>query len=213
MLKGLKDLVAISRHYGGDKSFVIAGGGNTSWKTDDVLYVKASGTYLGTIGEEGFVALNRHQLAAMSDKKYSGEAGAREAEVKSDLLKSRLAPELNQRPSVEASVHNVIPYAYIVHLHPTVVNGLLCANEASGAVKSMFGDEAVYIPYITPGYILFKTIEEKTKAHFEIHGRYPNMYFLENHGIFVGADTVGEIEQIYKTVLETIKGSVALGAR
>jgi rhamnose utilization protein RhaD (predicted bifunctional aldolase and dehydrogenase)/NAD(P)-dependent dehydrogenase (short-subunit alcohol dehydrogenase family) len=208
MKEALKQLIDISRHYGKDARYVIAGGGNTSWKTAETLYVKASGTSLASIDEQGFVALDRKLLALMSEKKYSNEAAAREAEVKSDLLKSRLMPALNQRPSVEASVHNVIPHPYVVHLHPTIVNGLLCANDALKVVTEGFGDQAVYLPYITPGYILFKSIEEKTKEYHGTHGRYPNIYFLENHGIFVGADTTAAVEEIYKGVIATINGAV-----
>ena len=47
----LETLVKLSRFYGGDPSFVLAGGGNTSVKTDDVLYVKASGCALACVTE------------------------------------------------------------------------------------------------------------------------------------------------------------------
>ena len=60
----LKDLVEISRRYGTDE-FALAGGGNTSCKDDETLAVKASGTALRTIGEDGFVLLDRARLAAM----------------------------------------------------------------------------------------------------------------------------------------------------
>ena len=45
----LKELVDISRFYGVNKDYVIAGGGNTSYKDDKYLWVKASGTTLGTV--------------------------------------------------------------------------------------------------------------------------------------------------------------------
>jgi len=60
----LKDLVDISREYGSDPRWVVAGGGNTSLKIDDVLYVKASGFPLATIDEGGFARMDRSKLAA-----------------------------------------------------------------------------------------------------------------------------------------------------
>ena len=38
----LRELTALSRLYGGDPDFVLAGGGNTSFKTADFLYVKVT---------------------------------------------------------------------------------------------------------------------------------------------------------------------------
>ena len=43
MNREIKDLLEISRFYGTDKNFVIAGGGNTSFKNDSTIWVKASG--------------------------------------------------------------------------------------------------------------------------------------------------------------------------
>ncbi len=47
--KHITDLISVSRHFGADKAYVIAGGGNTSYKNDRDIWVKASGTTLGDI--------------------------------------------------------------------------------------------------------------------------------------------------------------------
>ncbi|MBM3701454.1 MAG: class II aldolase, partial [Actinobacteria bacterium] len=56
----IKELVRISRFYGKDPSFLLAGGGNTSYKDNKYLYVKASGFKLASIGKDGFVKLERN---------------------------------------------------------------------------------------------------------------------------------------------------------
>jgi len=201
---GLKKLIEASRRYGKDISNVIAGGGNTSVKEGNVLWVKASGFELGTINESGFVALDRDGLRKLSAFKYSDNEIERENQVKSDLLKSRIYPEKNQRPSVEASVHDAIQYKFVVHLHPTLVNGVLCARHSEKHIGEMF-PEAVYLPYITPGYILFKEVEKQNEGYKSKHGRYPKVFFLENHGIFVGADTITEIDATYANIFNKIK--------
>ncbi len=200
----ISEIIEISRYYGSDPAYVIAGGGNTSMKDDDVMYVKASGYRLGTIDASGFVALDRKVLKAMYGKQYDAGPEIREKQVKSDLLRSRLYPELNQRPSVEASVHDAIPYRFVVHLHPGLVNGITCSKRAGEIVGELFGDEAVYIPYITPGYILFREFVRQNDMYYEKHGRYPQIFFLQNHGIFVGADTTEEIREIYERVMDAI---------
>jgi rhamnose utilization protein RhaD (predicted bifunctional aldolase and dehydrogenase) len=70
----IQDLISISQFYGRDSRFVIAGGGNTSYKNSDKIWVKASGSSLATINEEGFAVLDRALLNPMSEKQYSSNA-------------------------------------------------------------------------------------------------------------------------------------------
>ena len=85
----ISELISVSRRYGGDPNYVVAGGGNTSWKTADSLYVKASGFALATIGEEGFVKMNRGLLGAIWGKAYPSDADQRESAVLEDMMAAR----------------------------------------------------------------------------------------------------------------------------
>jgi len=208
MKEALKELIEISQFYGNNKDFTIASGGNTSVKNDELMYVKASGFELGKIHEEGYVALDRHMLERLKTKKYSEDSDVREAEVKSDLLKSRLNPEKNMRPSVEASVHHAIKYKFVIHMHPTLVNAVTCSKNAEAVIHELFGDEVVYIPYITPGYILYKEVENQSQAYYEQKGRYPQIFFLQNHGVFVSAETTREVREKYDWVIKSIKSKI-----
>ncbi len=208
MEKALQELIDISQFYGKNKDFTIASGGNTSVKNDEVMYVKASGFELGKIGEEGYVAMDRILLDRLKTREYSKDEKQREAEVKSDLLKSRIFPELNQRPSVEASVHHAIRYKFVIHMHPTLVNAVTCAKNAQKTIEELYGDEAVFIPYITPGYILYKEIENQNDTYFAAHGKYPEIFFLQNHGVFVGAQTTEGIKEKYEWIIKEISKKI-----
>ena len=208
MKQALKELIEISQFYGNDKDFTIASGGNTSVKNDEVMYVKASGFELGKIGEEGYVALDRKMLEGLKTKTYSNNSEEREAQVKSDLLKSRLHPEQNRRPSVEASVHHAIRYSFVIHMHPTIVNAVTCSKNAQATCEQLFGTEQVFVPYITPGYILYKEIEHQNDMYFEAHGKYPHVFFLQNHGVFVGAETTDEVREKYDWIISSIQGKI-----
>ncbi len=208
MKEALKELIEISRFYGRNKDFTIASGGNTSVKNEDEMYVKASGFELGKIGEEGYVALDRHMLEKLRTKTYSDNPEQREAQVKSDLLKSRLFPEQNRRPSVEASVHHAIKYKFVIHMHPTYVNAVMCAKNAESEIQQLFGDEVVFIPYITPGFILYQEIENQNDRYFNLKGRYPKVFFLQNHGVFVGAETTKEVKEKYTWIIDSIKAKI-----
>lgn len=208
MKVALSELIKISRFYGNDKDFTIASGGNTSVKNEEVMYVKASGFELGKIGEEGYVALDRRMLENLKTKTYSSDPEVREAQVKSDLLKSRVHPEQNKRPSVEASVHHAIRYKFVIHMHPTYVNAVMGAKDAKEVIDELFGDEVVFIPYITPGFILYQEIENQNDDYFQSKGRYPQIFFLQNHGVFVAAETTEEVTEKYDWIIGAIKNKI-----
>ena len=204
-MKELEILVAVSRKYGEDSRFVIAGGGNTSYKDENHLWVKASGHALATIDENGFAVLDRAKLAPMGEKAYSADPTEREAQVKEDLASACLTRD--RRPSVETSLHDCMEYAYVVHLHPTLVNGLMCSVNAANICDELF-PEALYIEYTDPGYTLFKKVFDRLKAWKAEKGRQPQVIFLQNHGVFVGADTPEEIDAIYGSILDNLERRV-----
>ena len=205
-MKEIEQLIKISQKYGRDSRYVIAGGGNTSYKNADKLWVKASGHALATITEDGFAVLDRKLLNVISEKTYSDDTATREEEVKNDLAAACITKD--RRPSVETSMHNAMSAAYIVHLHPTLVNGLMCSQNAEAETGRLFGDTAVYIPYTDPGYVLFKEVENRIKAYRAKFGKEPSILLLQNHGIFVGADTIEQVEAIYDDVIAKIEKAV-----
>ncbi len=202
----IEDLIAISRKFGQDSRFVIAGGGNTSYKNEDRLWVKASGHALATITEDGFAVLDRALLNPMGEKAYSEDTALREEQVKNDLAAACITKD--RRPSVETSLHNCMGFAFVVHLHPTLVNGLMCSVNAAAACKELF-PEALYIEYTDPGYTLFKKVYDRIQEYKAANGKEPQVIFLQNHGIFVGGDTTAEIEGIYSEIIGKLEAKVA----
>jgi rhamnose utilization protein RhaD (predicted bifunctional aldolase and dehydrogenase)/NAD(P)-dependent dehydrogenase (short-subunit alcohol dehydrogenase family) len=205
-MKEIDELIEVSRKFGGDSRFVIAGGGNTSYKNEDRLWVKASGHALATITEDGFAVLDRTLLNQMGEKAYSEDTALREEQVKNDLAAACVTKD--RRPSVETSLHNCMGFAFIVHLHPTLVNGLMCSVDAEAACKELF-PEALYIEYTDPGYTLFKKVYDRIKAYKAASGKEPQVIFLQNHGIFVGGNTTAEIEGIYSEIIGKLEARVA----
>jgi rhamnose utilization protein RhaD (predicted bifunctional aldolase and dehydrogenase) len=195
----LKQLVEISRYYGSDPGYVIAGGGNTSYKNDKELFIKASGISLATIDVNGFVKISREKLKQIGQASFPEDPAKREHAVKLALGEAVISPK-HLRPSVETSLHNLIGFPFVVHTHPTVVNAVMCSNDASSAVEERFGSEAIYMEYTDPGYILFKKLEGLVRAHELKHGKSPQIIFLQNHGVFVGADSPDEIKALYRTI-------------
>ncbi|HET6437664.1 MAG TPA: SDR family NAD(P)-dependent oxidoreductase [Anaeromyxobacter sp.] len=198
----LKELVEVSRLYGRNPDYVLAGGGNTSFKDRDTLFIKASGVPLGTIAESGFVALSRQRLAEMASRTYSPDAARREEEVKNDLLSARSDPASGLRPSVESSLHDLIDYPYVVHTHPHLVNAAMCGRTGAAAVRRLFGGDAVYVPYADPGYTLFKRVA--TELGKRRGRRPPSLIFLENHGVFVGGPSAAAVKRTYAAMMRAL---------
>jgi len=204
MEMSIKELVKISRFYGKDPDFLLAGGGNTSFKDDKYLYIKASGFKLASIREDGFVKLNRNKLSRILEKKYPTDADLRERQVLKDLMDSRSKGE-TRRPSVESLLHDVLPQKYVVHTHPSMVNGLTCSKKGRRFAERLFHTCCMWINSVNPGYTLAKLIKTQMIRHEKKYKTLPDVIFLENHGMFVGAETIRDIKAIHNFIIEILK--------
>ena len=205
----LQMLTVMSNKYGADENFVLAGGGNTSFKDNGVMAVKTSGTQLATIKAEEFVKMDMNPLTAMLNKDYPKDDDAREAAALADMMATRLPGEEAKRPSVEAILHAMFPQKFVLHTHPALINGMTCGKSGEAMCREMFGDSAVWVPLTKPGYVL-ATVCKRLFAEAEAKiGKHPQIVILQNHGIFVAADTVGEIDAIMNDVVAKFNSKIA----
>ena len=72
----------------------------------------------------------------------------------------------------------------------------------------LFGDQVLFVPYTDPGYTLFKKLESDIKQYREKFSGDPQIIFLENHGVFVSADTTEEIKKIYSDIIQKISENI-----
>ena len=198
----LNQLAAMSNKYGADAAFVLAGGGNTSFKSDKNLWIKGSGTSLATIRAEDFVVMDRADLAKMWTAQYPADEAAREAAVLQDMMDARVKGE-TRRPSVETLLHDLFPQKYVLHVHPALVNGLTCSREGQKAMERLL-PEAVWVDACKPGYILALECKKVMDAYRQASGRDCSLLFLQNHGIFFAADTVEELDALAAAVMDKL---------
>ena len=206
---GIQKLLEMSHRYGADPAYVLAGGGNTSYKDGGVMWVKGSGATLATMGEAQFVQMDVAKLTGMLAKGYPAEDGAREREALADMLAARLPGEEEKRPSVEAILHALFPYRYVLHTHPALVNGLTCGRDGEFACQRLFGESVVWIPLTKPGYILAKVCKEAFDAARRATGVFPKVALMQNHGLIVAADSVGEIDARMAEIMAVLQAQVA----
>ena len=200
-------LVALSRRYGGDPAWLLAGGGNTSYKDGSTLLIKASGKALATIGSDGFCAMDRTRLAAMWSREYPADSDARETAVLADLMEAR-HPGQTGRPSVETLMHDLFPQAYVVHTHPGLVNGLTCGRDGEARFQELFRDEGVWVPCVDPGLVLARAVRTAVENFRRRTGRLPDLMFMQNHGLLVAADTPEGIDEISGRVFSRLQAEL-----
>jgi rhamnose utilization protein RhaD (predicted bifunctional aldolase and dehydrogenase)/NAD(P)-dependent dehydrogenase (short-subunit alcohol dehydrogenase family) len=205
----LETLVKLSRFYGSDPDFVLAGGGNTSVKIGDRLHVKGSGHALATIPPEGFVEMDRKQLEALLNSNLSEGRMEREAEFKAATLAARVYPEKGQRPSVEALLHHLMPGQFVVHTHSTLVNMITCCVRGPELAQELAAD-VVWIPEVDPGYILSQVLRKSLEDYQRSTGKKcPRAVLMQNHGLVISGETPEEIRGHTDWLVETLRRKLA----
>jgi rhamnose utilization protein RhaD (predicted bifunctional aldolase and dehydrogenase) len=200
----IEALVELSRFYGNNPEYILAGGGNTSWKDGETLYVKGSGFSLADVTACSFVKMGRKALALIWEKTYPESSDERESAVLADMMAAKKPGEEQKRPSVEALLHDILPFSYVAHLHPALVNGLTCSRRGEEAAREIFNDGILWIPSTNPGYILSRLVKTAMGAYHEKHGTFAPVILLQNHGVFAGADSADGVKELYGEIMSKI---------
>jgi rhamnose utilization protein RhaD (predicted bifunctional aldolase and dehydrogenase)/NAD(P)-dependent dehydrogenase (short-subunit alcohol dehydrogenase family) len=151
----LDSLVHLSNLLGRETRLVQPGGGNTSIKVGDALFVKGSGTDLRTIGREGFARLSLSRLDALRDADAMSDA-----EMMRFMASCMLAE--GPAPSVETPLHSLLPHRVVAHTHDVATMSL--TNVGDGTAERLIGElfegGIVYVPYTRPGFPLARSVSE-----------------------------------------------------
>ena len=173
-----------------------AAGGNTSLKSDGVMWIKASGTWLkDALTRDIFVAVD-HAALMQALARNDPACETCTAFVRTDLNASGL------RPSIETTVHALMPQRVVVHVH--------CVNTIAWAIRSDAADRLserlagfawAFIPYARPGLPLAGAIAERLRPGVDV-------LVLGNHGLVVAADTVAAAEALLDRVVHAVQRPV-----
>ncbi len=183
--KNLDDLglrVYTSRLLGKNSNLVLHGGGNTSVKIDDILYVKGSGWDLATIEKEGFSPVKTIKLIELLD--YERLSDSDMVRLQREALIDKNAPN----PSVEAILHALIPYKFVDHTHADAMVTISNSNYGEEIISEIYRDYLI-VPYVMPGFLLAKTVYSMSE---EIDWESIKGIILLNHGIFTFANSAKE---------------------
>ena len=201
--KLLSELLRVSHHFGSDPEYVIEGGGNTSVKVGPELHIKASGTRLGTLQPCDIVALDRSRVAALMELDSRQEEHLLESIVTRGLMEARIESS-GPKPSVEATLHNLLEATYVVHTHPTILNAFGCSIPGRKLLQNLAPDLA-WVPYVNPGLRLAVAVRKALETYRQHHQREPAAIVMANHGLIVGGDSPQSIIETTDRLMRTLR--------
>ena len=182
--------VYTTRLLGRNSELVLHGGGNTSVKTSvkdidgkkyDVLCVKGSGWDMAEIEPEGLPAVKLQPLLALRNKKNLSDEDM-VAYQKRNLINIK-----SPNPSVETFLHAFLPFKFVDHTHSDAIMNVTNRPNGMKFCKKIFGNKVSIVPYVMPGFMLAKKINEVYSKNPKI-----NCLILMNHGIFTFANDCKE---------------------
>lgn len=192
-------LLDVSERLGRDALQVQGPGGNTSFKSGDVMLVKASGTWLAEARRRDIMVPVRHQalraaLAANAPEAENGLAYVLTGDNPSEL-----------RPSIETSVHAAIEWPVVLHTHCVATIAIAARADGEQRMRALLGDiDAAFVPYVKPGASLARAIMKNGRSETRV-------FVLGNHGLVVCGETPQDAEALLRTVSARLARTPAEG--
>ena len=186
-------LKEFSRQIGADPLQVQGAGGNTSIKLQDTLWIKASGTWLqNAVRDDLFVPVTLSPLLKALDNHDPA------TENLSGFVISKLNPH-QLRPSIETTVHAVMPQRVVVHTHCVDTIAVAVQTNAQQLLRDALKEfNYLWVPYYRPGLPLSEFIRKQRKPETDV-------VVLGNHGLVVAADSVAAVATLMQSVRNALK--------
>ena len=188
-------LLELSAALGADPLRTQGAGGNTSIKQDGVMWIKASGTWLADVLAQDIMTPVRLDPLRKAIADGDPRAAAAVEFVDAQLNASGL------RPSIETSVHAMIPAPVVVHIHCVNTIALAVRHDGESLVRERLRPHAdvtvAFISYRKPGLPLAHAIAEQLTKD-------TNVFVLANHGLVVAGETVTEVADRLERVCEAL---------
>ena len=168
-----KIFIELSKKMGERFDLVQAGGGNSSFKMKDYMFIKSSGCGLSEITMyKNYVGIQyvniKNGIHQINDEnKRNREKNA------ANLTNNEIVFYKQYKPSIETTMHT-LTNTYTIHLHPIQFNKISALKDCKKIISHIFPNSC-FIDYFTPGI----------DVALQLHNIYKNesIIFLKNHGI------------------------------
>lgn len=216
------ELIKLSRDLGQEsRQLAILGEGNTSVNCGDGTFlVKASGSNLSTLDENGVTHVRFDNIMSLLNRPHMTEH-----EIEEALVNSQVDPK-QKKPSVETFLHALCLQEgganWVGHTHTVSVNQILCSHlGAQPFLEHVFPDAIVVcgaapaaVHYADPGFALAKAVHDELRRYKGIHHKAPKLLLMENHGPVALGQSAKEVLNIMLMADKWAKilwGTYALG--
>ena len=169
---------------------------------------------MGTLREEDIVVMDRDELSTLLGRVEAETQGVdvkeRERIFETAFMAARVGQTSSLRPSIEVMLHDQLSGRLVLHVHSTDVNMITCCKQGKEITERIFGDAAIFIPYVDPGFILAGTFGKLLSEYEGQHGRKPRFVIMENHGIVVDGESTDEVREKMSDAHERIQAALRL---
>lgn len=175
---------------GADPLLVQGAGGNVSWKDGDLLWVKASGTWLAEAESQNiFIPVDlAHLRLAIATQDFHAIP--------------KVVGDSSLRPSIETLLHALMPQKVVVHLHAVEILAHLVRTNPMEELHRMIGDAIKwrFVDYFKPGADLALAVAGQIAKHSDV-----NVVFLRSHGVVIGGEDIECIERTLSQLLSLLQ--------
>lgn len=191
------DFLAVSAQIGKDIALVQGAGGNSSLKSGNVMWIKASGTWLAEAQAQSIMV--PVDLVALQKRVAAGNLS--EDEIAGLTLP--IGPT-GLRASVETPFHALLPSDCVLHVHCVATIATAIRADADDVLRErLSGLNWHWQPYVKPGVPLTNAMRDAGAAEAEI-------IVLGNHGLIAQADTPAHAMALLSNVRERLGGASLL---
>ena len=183
-----KSLINITEKVGRDINLVQGPGGNISYKNNGFMYIKASGEKMSDAKNKNiFIKTDYHKILSSLNKNDP------------DPIKNSWDKNSLMRPSIETTMHALMPQKYVLHVH--------CVNTLSWVIQKNYQEKINIfleginwksVPYKKPGLDLSYEIKKVSRESIV------DVILLGNHGIVAGAESAENVFEIIKSISEKL---------
>lgn len=171
------EFVDFSKRLGEDFTLVQGAGGNTSYKDERVLFVKASGTRLAQANEKCIFA---------------------RLPIGTPPFREKFPSDGDLKPSIETSLHLLLPHKVVAHAHAVNTIAVSTLAHAKELLAETLSDLPwAFTPYRKPGVATAHAVAEAIADHAK---RDLIIIILGNHGIVVGGQDCRKVEMTMREV-------------
>ena len=188
------ELRKYSSKIGNNIDLIQGAGGNTSFKENNILWIKASGCWLSDADKKNiFVSVDCNKVFSSIERGdisdiASKEVGAQEKNI--------------LKPSIETALHALMPHKFVFHAHAlNTLSIAILSNGKKYANKLLEGINWVWIPYCMPGIDLAKAVQNAMQVNTDV-------IILANHGIVVGGSSAKKTFDLLIHVEERMKRNI-----